>query len=558
MENALVKIGNVVLDYSKYCGKDLYSDGDIEEVLLKAVVSGSEENLLRTSNNWPVLYHLSDIRENVVEWVQFSENDEVLEIGSGCGAITGLLSRKAGKVTCVELSETRSLINANRHKNSNNIEIKIGNFQDVEPDLGQYDYITLIGVLEYAMLYIQGDNSYVELLKIAKKHLKDDGKLIVAIENKMGLKYLNGACEDHTGKMYSGVNDYIEDDGIRTFSSNELGEILEEAGFENYRFYCATPDYKLPDIISAYDFDLKPGSVRTYRKVYSKARFYNFLEDVVSDQLCRDKMFSYMANSYVVITGDESSDVLLAKYCRERRKQYRIATNIVGTASGNKVVKYSLTKEAEAHILSLKKKEDMYRSEIPAVNCVKGSIVDKKYVSDYVDGVALDEILYKYRNDVDRFVAVSREYADEYLTPKNGTHSFAMSDEFRKVFGDVACEDEMCTQVSNVDALFSNIKIDDNGKAWMFDFEWVFNFDIPYKYAIWRSYRDVYYKYLAYLKDKISEYDFCKSYGFSDKELKRYQMMEKHFIEYVFGTDKCEQYTTRYVKTVITQNARMI
>lgn len=30
---------------------------------------------------------------------------------TGCGALTGILSRKAGNVTCIELSEKRSLIN---------------------------------------------------------------------------------------------------------------------------------------------------------------------------------------------------------------------------------------------------------------------------------------------------------------------------------------------------------------------------------------------------------------------------------------------------------------
>ena len=58
------------------------------------------------------MYHLSDIRQNIVEWLQIENTAEILEIGSGCGAITGTLARKAKSVTCIELSEKRSMINA--------------------------------------------------------------------------------------------------------------------------------------------------------------------------------------------------------------------------------------------------------------------------------------------------------------------------------------------------------------------------------------------------------------------------------------------------------------
>ena len=60
---------------------------------------------------------------------------KVLEIGSGCGAITDKLSEKAGKVTCVDLSAKRSMINAYRNQDRDNIEIYVGNFNDIEPSL---------------------------------------------------------------------------------------------------------------------------------------------------------------------------------------------------------------------------------------------------------------------------------------------------------------------------------------------------------------------------------------------------------------------------------------
>lgn len=117
----------------------------------------------------------------------------MLEIGSGCGAITGVLANKAKKVTCIELSKKRSLINAYRNRNKENIEILLGNFEEVEKDIiEKYDYITLIGVFEYSESYILQKNPYVNFLKIIRKHLKNNGKVIIAIENKLGLNIGQG------------------------------------------------------------------------------------------------------------------------------------------------------------------------------------------------------------------------------------------------------------------------------------------------------------------------------------------------------------------------------
>mgnify|MGYP000703694515 FL=1 len=141
----------------------------------------------------------------------------MLEIGAGCGAITGALAKKANSVTCVELSKRRSTINATRNKEFDNIEIFVGNFQTVEKDLGQFDVITLIGVLEYAQYYISSKKPYEEFLKIVLKHLKPNGKLILAIENKLGMKYWAGCKEDHNGGYFESIENYPNNKGVRTF-----------------------------------------------------------------------------------------------------------------------------------------------------------------------------------------------------------------------------------------------------------------------------------------------------------------------------------------------------
>lgn len=198
-------IGKITLDYSKYPGEDFYCDGAVEDELLELVKKLSPveyEKAIQDKKNWPVLYHLSSLRENIVEWIPMGKDAKVLEVGSGCGAITGALSRKAGSVTCVELSKKRSLINAHRHSDCENVNIHVGNFKDIEPDLADdYDFICLIGVFEYGQNYIGGDTPFEDFLKILMRHLKKDGRIVIAIENKYGLKYFAGCKEDHLGRL---------------------------------------------------------------------------------------------------------------------------------------------------------------------------------------------------------------------------------------------------------------------------------------------------------------------------------------------------------------------
>ena len=78
-----------------------------------------------------MVYHFSDLRENILNWYPLKKTDSVLEIGAGCGAITGMLCQKAGKVTSVELSRRRAEINFARNSEKENLTIMVGNLNDM-------------------------------------------------------------------------------------------------------------------------------------------------------------------------------------------------------------------------------------------------------------------------------------------------------------------------------------------------------------------------------------------------------------------------------------------
>ena len=300
----LKKIGNVSIDYTYYPGEDLYCDGEVENELLELVTNHPEaeyNQIIYEKRKWPILYHLSHIRENIVEWLPITKQESVLEIGSGCGAVTGALARKAKCVTCIELSEKRSLINANRHKNYNNIEIRLGNFEEVEQHIEEkYDYITLIGVLEYAGVYISSDTPFVNFLKIIEKHLKPNGKIIVAIENRMGLKYWAGCREDHVGRFFEGIEGYTTTNTVKTFSKSELEEIIKDAGMGKTSFYYPYPDYKFPNVIYSDEFLPKCGELKNNSCNLDADRMLLFNDTLAFDEIIRNNLFPMYSNSFLV------------------------------------------------------------------------------------------------------------------------------------------------------------------------------------------------------------------------------------------------------------------
>lgn len=303
------KIGNVTLDYTFYPGKDLYSDGPVEEELLEVAKNFREEELNKVideRNSWPILYHFSHVRQNIVDWLPIKKTEHVLEIGSGCGAITGALARKAGTVTCIELSKMRSTINAYRNQDYDNVNILVGNFQDIEKTLTEkYDYITLIGVFEYSEGYIGTDEPYVEMLRRISCHLKPGGKIVIAIENRLGLKYWAGCTEDHVGKYFEGLEGYPETKGVKTFSRKELKDIIAKAGSFNDIFYYPYPDYKFPMTIYSDKYLPKKGELKENALNFDRARVQLFQESKVYDSLIESDLFCEFSNSFLVILEKE-------------------------------------------------------------------------------------------------------------------------------------------------------------------------------------------------------------------------------------------------------------
>lgn len=255
--------------------------------------------MILKDHRWPVLYQLSRQRENIIKPMEITPRDTVLEIGSGMGAVTGAIAQKCKKVECIELSKRRSLANAYRNREYDNIEIYVANFQDV-PLSRKYDVVTLIGVLEYAQSYIDSATPYEDFIEKIASVLNEGGRIYIAIENKLGLKYFAGCSEDHLGKPFVGIEGYTKADKVRTFSRSQLINLLIEHGFQEPYFYYPYPDYKFPTEI--YSDDILPDENFQFVTTtnYDMPRLKIFDEEKVIRSLSGAEELKMLANSFLV------------------------------------------------------------------------------------------------------------------------------------------------------------------------------------------------------------------------------------------------------------------
>jgi SAM-dependent methyltransferase len=285
-----------------YKGQDLYTDGDIEEEILALVKTHFNfTEILAEETRWPMLYHLSPERLNLLEWYPFDRTGTLLEIGAGCGALTGLFCEKMNKVVAVELSRRRSEIIAQRWRNCQNLEIMVGNFDDIVFE-ESFDYVTLVGVLEYAKSFIRANRPCQHLLRKVCGLLNSGGRLILAIENKYGLKYWAGAREDHTAEFFGGIQGYTyEDTSHETFGKQELTDLLTMNGFEDVHFYYPHPDYKIPHEIFSDHYlpDIHHACMEAPN--FDRNRMSLFSEKRTFPGLIRNGMYGFFANSFLII-----------------------------------------------------------------------------------------------------------------------------------------------------------------------------------------------------------------------------------------------------------------
>ena len=265
-DNRFVKLGRGN-SYSKVPEK-FYKDAPKEIILeaTKRIKKGEYwrsvlTDLFKGKNDWLLQIITSDLRNKFIEERKLSTEKFILDVGAGWGQFSIPLAKK-NRVCSVEPTPEKIEFIKTVAKQENveeNIFFVGADYLQLQFDT-KFDYILCIGVLEWIGSFrddLEPLEIQLSFLRKARKDLKQNGTLIIGIENRIGLKYLLGAADDHTGIPHISYFDYkrarkkfnIETNKELksfTYCLGEYTNMLKKSGFSKIQFFVALPDYKLP------------------------------------------------------------------------------------------------------------------------------------------------------------------------------------------------------------------------------------------------------------------------------------------------------------------------
>lgn len=550
-------------DINVYCSNEYksisYSDGDnIEQNIYEIISNADDLSVLSTELrnhcvDWPTVYHLGSERANILRpFENLLKGADVLEIGAGCGAITRFLGECGANVLALEGSIRRAKIARSRTRDLDNVTVLAEKFANFETE-HKFDVITLIGVLEYANLFTTSDTPTKTMLEDVYNYLKPNGKLIIAIENQLGLKYFAGAPEDHKWNVMYGIEGRYTKYDPETFGKHKLQSILKSAKFNSQQFFAPFPDYKTANSIvceSAYQntsFNAAAFAIENTLKDLQLPNHLLFSQEKTWKVVHDNNLGLELANSFLIVASPEENSPLVVEsnylafhYSTSRVKKFCKQSHFISEGDGGiKVKTYRLATE-----FNNKEENGLLINNIQAEN-------------DYVVGTSLNEKISQIISSdywlLDDFINILKKYlAFVYGIKNKGPHDFDSEWLAGTVSG------------SLIDCIPQNILVSDSdSEVWrLIDQEWVYKGDVSLSWLLFRVLlitvqSNTRFGYNEQVND-LTRQDFfylCyKSLGFdiTPEELERCASFESEFQSLVSGRSKenlGNWYSSQIIKT---------
>ena len=375
----------------------VYSDtAELEQEMLaiaKQYPEDLSQDYIAGDNRYTINNTFSSVRRNLLNWYHFRENASVLEIGAGMGALTGCLCDQCANVTAMEMSVKRAEVIRQRYASRTNLEVVCADIFTYETER-RFDYVVIVGVLEYAAIFGQEyENPFEKFLKCARNLLKENGIVLLAIENRFGLKYWCGASEDHLCQPFVGIDGYEKEHTPVTFSKAALQKLFSGTGFTKIHFFYVLADYKFPTVI--YTDDYVPGAsaiqktafqyVKGSRLIYNEKKLYEEIKD--------NHVMDFFANSFLVEASvreelPEQPIYIAAK--GECKKEYRVSTLIYADGT---VEKRAVHEQAAAHLSAIARHEQ--ELEQRGIRVLKSRLEGQRMIMPYYQGVTAEDHFHK-------------------------------------------------------------------------------------------------------------------------------------------------------------------
>lgn len=452
-----------------------YSDGNIENTILELLkkeqnLSSSNEISKELYSNWPIRYHLSSIRSNCIKHLNL-DGLEVLEFGAGMGAISRYFAENAKFLTVVEGTQQRFNCLSERLRDLKNWEGVVKNYQDFN-STKKYDIVCFSGVLEYAGLYINEKDPFQWALNHAKSFLKEDGVILVTIENKNGLKYFSGATEDHLGTHYSGICGYSKINGIKTFSKIEMENLFKSIGMNSVDTHHLWPDYKCTramltdEMVKEYP-QISANIAGSYEfEDYSELKQNLFPEKLAVMSLANSNLLGEFSNSYLFIASENDNS--------------KIKKHLLSKIENENIKASLYTQDRKYNVLTKFKNQN---NEL---------IVEKSFMNEQAPQVIEDN---STKISIDNFHPQKTIKGDDLLFLLLNYAYYSNWEEFGELlenffkfsFEKYKTENSNEIQSKSFDALIHNTIVDSENNFNNFDLEYTLDKNITKSYFIFRN-----------------------------------------------------------------------
>lgn len=328
---------------------------------------------------------IREFPKGLLKWFPFSKEEKIIYIGSASDAYYEALVELGHDVICVSLEES------------------------VQPEWnGKYRYFfdCLVSVAE-----LEKAANPDRVLGIWKLLLIKNGRLLLGMNNRFGIRYFCGDRDPYTDRNFDGIENYrsyfVKKEDVltgREYNRAELEMLLDAAGWTNRKFYSVFPDLDAPSFIFAEEYiPNEELNTRCFPRYHYPDTVFLEEEFLYSD-LIKNGMFHKMANAFLIECYKdeicECSDIEHVTMSLDRGQKDALFTII----HNNGIVEKRAAYEEGMHRLDemLKNSEDL---KAHGVEVVQANIDGKSYKMPFVESeTALIYLQNLAHTDVNKFV----------------------------------------------------------------------------------------------------------------------------------------------------------
>ena len=316
---------------------------------------------------------IEELPKGILKWYPFCENAQILDLSNSL------------------------LQNTTQEETLNNLK----NFE-VEK---QYDYIIGIHILEYS-------KNPKQLLEQCKKLLKPDGKLLLGMDNRLGIRYFCGDRDPFTGRNFDGVEAYRRVSTIdlnkingRVWDKNIVMQWLKEVGFYNQNCLSVLPNIDAPQLFYAQDYLPEEELSIRYIPYYNNPDTVFLEEAYLYDGLIKNNLFHQMANGYFIEcslneTECVTSNIRHITLSMDRGKEFARATIL---HKNDTVEKKAIYHQGIKSLQSLQKNSEDLKAH--GIEIVEGKMIESSYVMPYINAeIGIKHLQNLLRIDKEAFI----------------------------------------------------------------------------------------------------------------------------------------------------------